>query len=133
MTQELLLATHMHRFPQPTRNPTPHCNDELACVIRFHQVKYSTAPASDPSHTGPCLTPPCLTPRPCTPHPLALQVKLLKCLVDNIVVDISFFQIGGLNTYQFLEDVDCYVDKCIQGRRHLFKDSIILVGPHKAT
>eukprot|EP00198_Chlamydomonas_reinhardtii_P004682 XP_001694018.1 predicted protein [Chlamydomonas reinhardtii] len=55
------------------------------------------------------------------------EVKLLKCLVDNIVVDISFFQIGGLNTYNFLEDVDAFVDKAITARKHLFKDSIILV------
>ncbi|GIL74028.1 hypothetical protein Vretifemale_4098, partial [Volvox reticuliferus] len=55
------------------------------------------------------------------------EVKLLKCLVDNIVVDISFFQVGGLNTYNFLEDVDRFVDQCIPVRKHLFKDSIILV------
>ncbi|KXZ53121.1 hypothetical protein GPECTOR_7g1012 [Gonium pectorale] len=55
------------------------------------------------------------------------EVKLLKCLVDNIVVDISFFQIGGLNTYNFLEDVDRFVDQSIPARKHLFKDSIILV------
>ncbi|GFR47993.1 hypothetical protein Agub_g9817, partial [Astrephomene gubernaculifera] len=55
------------------------------------------------------------------------EVKLLKCLVDNIVVDISFFQLGGLNTYNFLEDVDRFVDACVPARKHLFKDSIILV------
>ena len=33
------------------------------------------------------------------------QVKLIKCLVDNIVVDISFNQVGGLCTLCFLEQV----------------------------
>lgn len=34
-----------------------------------------------------------------------VQVKLIKCLVDNIVVDISFNQVGGLCTLCFLEQV----------------------------
>lgn len=33
------------------------------------------------------------------------QVKLIKCLVENIVVDISFNQLGGLCTLCFLEEV----------------------------
>jgi hypothetical protein len=33
------------------------------------------------------------------------QVKIIKCLVENIVVDISFNQIGGLCTLCFLEEV----------------------------
>ncbi|KAK1264483.1 hypothetical protein QJS04_geneDACA017034 [Acorus gramineus] len=33
------------------------------------------------------------------------EVKLVKCLVQNIVVDISFNQIGGLSTLCFLEQV----------------------------
>ena len=33
------------------------------------------------------------------------QVKLVKCIVQNIVVDISFNQIGGLCTLCFLEKV----------------------------
>ena len=49
------------------------------------------------------------------------QVKLLKCLVDNIVVDISFDTLNGLCTLAFLEVVDRHV-----GRAHLFKRSIIL-------
>lgn len=52
------------------------------------------------------------------------QVKLLKCLVDNIVVDISFDTLNGLCTVAFLEAVDRHV-----GREHLFKRSIILVRP----
>ena len=50
------------------------------------------------------------------------QVKLLKCLVDNIVVDISFNQLGGLCTLAFLEEIDRLVTP-----EHLFKKSIILV------
>ena len=36
---------------------------------------------------------------------VAWQVKLVKCLVENVVVDISFNQIGGLCTLCFLEEV----------------------------
>lgn len=54
-----------------------------------------------------------------------LQVKLLKCLVDNIVVDISFETLGGLCTVAFLESIDRH----IQGN-HLFKRSVILVSQH---
>ena len=52
-------------------------------------------------------------------------MKLLKCLVDNIVVDVSFNQIGGLCTLNFLEAMD----RKIAGK-HLFKKSIILVRLH---
>ncbi|CAN0846843.1 hypothetical protein LINGRAHAP2_LOCUS4650 [Linum grandiflorum] len=50
------------------------------------------------------------------------EVKLVKCLVQNIVVDISFNQLGGLCTLCFLEEVDRFI-----GRDHIFKKSIILV------
>ncbi|KAF5476390.1 hypothetical protein F2P56_008112 [Juglans regia] len=50
------------------------------------------------------------------------EVKLVKCLVQNIVVDISFNQLGGLCTLCFLEQVDRKI-----GKDHLFKRSIILV------
>ncbi|XWS13061.1 hypothetical protein CRYUN_Cryun36dG0005100 [Craigia yunnanensis] len=50
------------------------------------------------------------------------EVKLVKCLVQNIVVDISFNQLGGLSTLCFLEKVDRHI-----GKDHLFKRSIILV------
>ncbi|CAN8267863.1 unnamed protein product [Cochlearia groenlandica] len=50
------------------------------------------------------------------------EVKLIKCLVENIVVDISFNQIGGLCTLCFLEEVDHYINQ-----NHLFKRSIILI------
>ncbi|PRQ48554.1 hypothetical protein RchiOBHm_Chr2g0112011 [Rosa chinensis] len=49
-------------------------------------------------------------------------VKLVKCLVQNIVVDISFNQLGGLCTLCFLEQVDRLI-----GKHHLFKRSIILI------
>lgn len=50
------------------------------------------------------------------------EVKIVKCLVENIVVDISFNQLGGLCTLCFLEEVDHLIQ-----RDHLFKRSIILV------
>ncbi|XP_077239142.1 uncharacterized protein LOC143880214 isoform X2 [Tasmannia lanceolata] len=50
------------------------------------------------------------------------EVKLVKCLVQNIVVDISFNQLGGLCTLCFLEKVDLFI-----GKDHLFKRSIILI------
>ncbi|KAH9626620.1 hypothetical protein KSS87_015284, partial [Heliosperma pusillum] len=50
------------------------------------------------------------------------EVKLIKCLVDNIVVDISFNQLGGLCTLCFLEEIDYLISK-----NHLFKRSIILI------
>lgn len=50
------------------------------------------------------------------------EVKLVKCLVQNIVVDISFNQLGGLCTLCFLEQVDMHI-----GKDHLFKRSIILI------
>jgi hypothetical protein len=50
------------------------------------------------------------------------QVKLLKCLVDNIVVDVSYFQRGGLLALRFLEEVD----KLLPG--NLLKRAIILVS-----
>ncbi|KAI7732956.1 hypothetical protein M8C21_004242 [Ambrosia artemisiifolia] len=50
------------------------------------------------------------------------QVKIIKCLVENIVVDISFNQLGGLCTLCFLEEVDHLIN-----HNHLFKRSIILI------
>ncbi|KAJ4843432.1 hypothetical protein Tsubulata_021600 [Turnera subulata] len=50
------------------------------------------------------------------------EVKIIKCLVENIVVDISFNQLGGLCTLCFLEEVDRLIDQ-----NHLFKRSIILI------
>ncbi|XP_022925116.1 uncharacterized protein LOC111432455 [Cucurbita moschata] len=50
------------------------------------------------------------------------EVKLVKCLVQNIVVDISFNQLGGLSTLCFLEKIDHRI-----GKDNLFKRSIILI------
>lgn len=54
---------------------------------------------------------------------LPLQVPLLKCLVDDIVVDISFQTLGGLCTVAFLESIDRKLQE-----DNLFKRSIILVS-----
>ncbi|KAF6174370.1 hypothetical protein GIB67_027841, partial [Kingdonia uniflora] len=50
------------------------------------------------------------------------EVKLIKCLIQNIVVDLSFNQLGGLCTLCFLEKVDRLI-----GKNHLFKRSILLI------
>ncbi|MCO5548467.1 hypothetical protein L7F22_001925 [Adiantum nelumboides] len=50
------------------------------------------------------------------------EVKIVKCVVENLVVDISFNQLGGLCTLCFLEEVDRLIQK-----NHLFKRSILLV------
>ncbi|GAB4861603.1 hypothetical protein Ancab_036796 [Ancistrocladus abbreviatus] len=50
------------------------------------------------------------------------EVKIIKCLVENIVVDISFDQLGGLCTLCFLDEVDALINQ-----NHLFKRSIILI------
>ncbi|GAU24460.1 hypothetical protein TSUD_319370 [Trifolium subterraneum] len=50
------------------------------------------------------------------------QVKVVKCTVKNIAVDISFNQMAGLYALRFLEQVDELV-----GKNHVFKRSIILV------
>ncbi|OAY24159.1 uncharacterized protein LOC122722410 [Manihot esculenta] len=52
----------------------------------------------------------------------AAEVKLVKCIVRNIVIDISVNQLGGLSTLCYLEQVDQIV-----GRDHLFKRSILLI------
>ncbi|GJQ97480.1 hypothetical protein Tco_0008619 [Tanacetum coccineum] len=53
---------------------------------------------------------------------IGAEVKLVKCMVQNLVVDISVNQIGGLSTLCFLEQVDRIIKK-----DHLFKRSIILI------
>uniref|UniRef100_A0ACD5X2B9 Uncharacterized protein n=1 Tax=Avena sativa TaxID=4498 RepID=A0ACD5X2B9_AVESA len=50
------------------------------------------------------------------------EVRLIKCTIGNIVIDISFNQTGGICTLCFLELVDRKV-----GKNHLFKRSIILI------
>ncbi|XP_007011348.2 PREDICTED: uncharacterized protein LOC18587491 isoform X1 [Theobroma cacao] len=53
---------------------------------------------------------------------ISAQVKIVKCTVNNIPVDISFNQTAGLSALCFLEKVDQFVAK-----DHLFKCSIILI------
>ncbi|KAJ6855176.1 hypothetical protein NC651_039988 [Populus alba x Populus x berolinensis] len=50
------------------------------------------------------------------------QVKLVKCSVKNISVDISFNQMAGPSALRFLEQVDQLI-----GQDHIFKRSIILI------
>uniref|UniRef100_A0A1J3JTD5 Poly(A) RNA polymerase gld-4 n=1 Tax=Noccaea caerulescens TaxID=107243 RepID=A0A1J3JTD5_NOCCA len=50
------------------------------------------------------------------------QVKVIKCRINSISVDISFNQMAGLSALCFLEQVDQKF-----GKDHLFKRSIILV------
>ncbi|CAN1297601.1 hypothetical protein LINPERPRIM_LOCUS23529 [Linum perenne] len=50
------------------------------------------------------------------------KVKILKLLVNNISVDISFNQMEGLSALCFLEQIDQIV-----GKNHLLKRSIILI------
>lgn len=50
------------------------------------------------------------------------EVNLVKCLVDDTVVDVSMQTLGGLCTVLFLESIDQHI-QC----DHLFKRSIILV------
>jgi hypothetical protein len=49
------------------------------------------------------------------------QVKILKVLVGNILVDISANKAGGIGALCFLEEVDR-----VCGRDHLFKRSVLL-------
>jgi len=57
---------------------------------------------------------------------LLLQVKLLKCLVEDVVVDISFETIGGLRAATFLTSLDLEISKRCRGDC-LFIRSVILV------
>ncbi|KAK7258516.1 hypothetical protein RIF29_24095 [Crotalaria pallida] len=50
------------------------------------------------------------------------EVKIIKCLVEDTVVDISFNQLEGLCTLCFLEEVDNLINQ-----NHLFKRSIMLI------
>ncbi|XP_031251293.1 uncharacterized protein LOC116109199 [Pistacia vera] len=50
------------------------------------------------------------------------EVKIIKCLVEDVVVDISVNQLGGLCTLCFFEEVDNLIN-----HSHLFKRSIILI------
>lgn len=50
------------------------------------------------------------------------EVKIVKCVVSGLVVDISFNALGGLCAVAFLEWFDLTI-----GRSHLLKKSIVLV------
>jgi DNA polymerase sigma len=50
------------------------------------------------------------------------DVKIIKCVVNNVTVDISFNNIGGIRTLAFLEAVDGLI-----GKDHLLKKSILLI------
>ncbi|KAH7672503.1 Polynucleotide adenylyltransferase protein [Dioscorea alata] len=86
----------------------PHCEDALATEVRYvleaeEKNKDAEFEVKDVQYIN-------------------AEVKLVKCLVQNIVVDISFNQIGGLCTLCFLEKVDLVI-----GKKNLFKQSIILI------
>eukprot|EP00002_Diphylleia_rotans_P037460 TRINITY_DN8364_c0_g2_i1.p1 TRINITY_DN8364_c0_g2~~TRINITY_DN8364_c0_g2_i1.p1 ORF type:complete len:1257 (-),score=180.12 TRINITY_DN8364_c0_g2_i1:258-3932(-) len=54
------------------------------------------------------------------------EFKIIKCTVDNIVVDISANTLGGLRTLRFFEEVDSIVGRETRVP-HLFKKSIVLI------
>lgn len=66
-------------------------------------------------------------------------MQLLKCIVDDITVDVSYQQMGGIRTVVFLEEMDRLVDghlphpprpdnvPALWRRPVLFKRAIILV------
>mmetsp|Transcript_28794 Transcript_28794/g.67996 ORF Transcript_28794/g.67996 Transcript_28794/m.67996 type:complete len:512 (+) Transcript_28794:105-1640(+) len=51
-----------------------------------------------------------------------VEVKVVKCVVDDVPVDISVNQHGGLRSLCFLEQFDRKV-----GRNHLYKEGLLLV------
>ena len=51
------------------------------------------------------------------------EVRLVKCVVADLVVDVSFNTLGGLCTVAILEAVDRHL-----GQGHIFKRSVVLVG-----
>ena len=55
----------------------------------------------------------------------AAEVKIVKCLVGNLLVDVSSNTTSALATVCFLEECDQYIDSRLN-TKHLFKHSIIL-------
>mmetsp|Transcript_14201 Transcript_14201/g.33163 ORF Transcript_14201/g.33163 Transcript_14201/m.33163 type:complete len:627 (+) Transcript_14201:55-1935(+) len=51
-----------------------------------------------------------------------VEVKVVKCVVDDVPVDISLNQYGGLRTLCFLESFDRLV-----GQNHLYKEALLLI------
>jgi hypothetical protein len=108
--QEIVVSSLAHRRDNPSPTSlTITCIDVIeaeVCEISRDAGPVFTHPRFPCSH---CLW-------------LFLQVKLVKCIVDGLIVDISFNTFNGLCTLAFLEDVDRKI-----GLNHLFKRSIILV------
>ncbi|KMZ70796.1 Nucleotidyltransferase domain containing protein, expressed [Zostera marina] len=50
------------------------------------------------------------------------EVQLIKCMIQGTMIDISFEQLGGLKTLEFLQKADELI-----GREHLFKRSVLLL------
>lgn len=52
-----------------------------------------------------------------------MQVKLVKFLVNDVVVDVSYETLGGLCAVNFLQELGMFI-----GRQDLFRRSVILVS-----
>ena len=59
-------------------------------------------------------------------HVVHAEVRLMKCICDGVVVDISANQFGGLATLGFLEEADAFVSARLKSEG-LFKRSIVLI------
>ena len=59
-------------------------------------------------------------------HVVHAEVRLMKCICDGVVVDVSANQFGGLATLGFLEEVDFFVSERLNSPG-LFKRSIVLI------
>ena len=56
-------------------------------------------------------------------------MKLLKCLVEDVVIDISFETFGGILAAKYLSALDRLISDRCQGHAMLFTRSVILVRP----
>lgn len=52
-------------------------------------------------------------------------MKLVKFLVNDVVVDVSYETLGGLCAVNFLQELGMFI-----GRQDLFRRSVILVTRH---
>ena len=59
-------------------------------------------------------------------HVVHAEVRLMKCICDGVVVDVSANQFGGLATLGFLEEVDSFISDKLNSDG-LFKRSIVLI------
>lgn len=78
-------------------------NWEVKVMNQLHQTKNPTFPVSDVF----CVD---------------AEVKIVKCFIGDLAVDISVNQVGGFSSLGFFEEMDVMV-----GKRHLFKKASILV------